>query len=272
MPTVLITGCDTGLGVEFARQYAEDGFRVLATCLDPDSAAETRAIRGMIEILQLDVSDHAAIEALARKLDREPLDILLSNAGIGLPHPPFGQTDYGHWRRILEVNLIGPMRLAESFVEHVARSELKVMAFVSSRMGSIGLNLTGGSYAYRSSKVGLNAGEGPRGRSRAARDLLPGAASGLGQDGAWRPRRSRCEHCRHARRDPPRGAPPHRLFPDLRRPAAAVVKPEIAVAAPIRNRLGEAPMWNGPEQALYWIDALAPAIHRLEAPASSQPR
>ena len=157
MPTVLITGCDTGLGVEFARQYAEDGFRVLATCLDPNSAAETRAIRGMIEILQLDVSDHAAIEALARELDREPLDILLSNAGIGRPHPPFGQTDYAHWRRILEVNLIGPMKLAESFVEHVARSELKVMAFVSSRMGSIGLNLTGGSYAYRSSKAGLNA-------------------------------------------------------------------------------------------------------------------
>jgi NAD(P)-dependent dehydrogenase (short-subunit alcohol dehydrogenase family) len=157
MPTVLITGCDTGLGVEFARQYAEDGFRVLATCLDPDSAAETRAIRGMIEILRLDVSDHAAIEALARKLDREPLDILLSNAGIGRPHPPFGQTDYAHWRRILEVNLIGPMKLAESFVEHVARSELKDMAIVSSRMGSIGLNLTGGSHAYRSSKVGLNA-------------------------------------------------------------------------------------------------------------------
>src|SRR4051794_13939488 len=156
MPTVLITGCDTGLGVEFARQYAEDGFRVLATCLDPDGAAETRAIRGMIEILRLDVSDHAAIEALARKLDREPLDILLSNAGIGRPHPPFGQTDYANWRRILEVNLIGPMKMAESFVEQVARSDQKIMAFVSSRMGSIGLNNSGASYAYRSSKAGLN--------------------------------------------------------------------------------------------------------------------
>src|SRR4051794_17512345 len=158
MPTVLITGCDTGLGVEFARQYAEDGFRVLATCLDPDSAAETRAISGTIEILQLDVSDHVAIEALARELDREPLDILVSNAGIGRPHPAFGQTDYAHWRQILEVNLIGPMKLAESFVEHVARSELKVMAFVSSRMGSIGLNLTGGALPFPS----LQAGRHPR--------------------------------------------------------------------------------------------------------------
>jgi NAD(P)-dependent dehydrogenase (short-subunit alcohol dehydrogenase family) len=157
VPTVLITGCDTGLGLEFARQYAADGHRVLATCLDPDRAAATRAIRGDIKVVKLDISDHRAIKALALELREEAIDILLSNAGIGRPHPSFGETDYANWRRILEVNLIGPMKLAESFVEHVAKSELKVMAFVSSRMGSIGLNLTGGSYAYRSSKAGLNA-------------------------------------------------------------------------------------------------------------------
>ena len=156
MPTVLITGCDTGLGREFARQYAADGWRVCATCLDPDSAAETRAIAGDIEVRRLDVMDHGAIEALAVEIT-EPIDLLLSNAGIGRPHPLFGETDYANWRRILEVNLIGPLKLAETFVEHVAASEMKVMAFVSSRMGSIALNLTGGSYAYRSSKAGLNA-------------------------------------------------------------------------------------------------------------------
>ncbi len=157
MATVLITGCDTGLGVEFARQYAAEGHRVFATCLAPESAAETRAIQGNMTIDRLDVSDHAAIEAFARKLRGEAIDIIVSNAGIGRPHPPFGETDYTHWRRIIEVNLIGPMKLAETFVEHVARSERKMMAFVSSRMGSIALNLSGGSYAYRSSKAGLNA-------------------------------------------------------------------------------------------------------------------
>ncbi|MFI4995429.1 MAG: SDR family oxidoreductase [Hyphomicrobiales bacterium] len=157
MPTVLITGCDTGLGVEFARQYAAHGWRVLATCLDPETARETRAIKGDISVKRLDISDHAEIEALAEELRGDAIDILLSNAGIGRPHPPFGETDYANWRRILEVNLIGPMRLAESFVEHVAKSDRKVMAFVSSRMGSIALNLSGGSYAYRSSKAGLNA-------------------------------------------------------------------------------------------------------------------
>ncbi|TMG89762.1 MAG: SDR family oxidoreductase [Betaproteobacteria bacterium] len=142
MRSVLITGCDTGLGVEFARQYAAEGYRVFATCLDPNAAEATRAIEGNVRVLKLDVSDLTAIDTLAAELRDEPIDILLSNAGIGRPHPLFGKTDYGHWHRILDVNLIGPMKLAE---------------FVSSRMGSIALNTTGGSYAYRSSKAGLNA-------------------------------------------------------------------------------------------------------------------
>ena len=116
MPTVLITGCDTGLGVEFARQYAAEGYRVFATCLEPDTADATRAIKGNVRLLKLDVSDLAAIDALADELRNEPIDILLSNAGLGKHHPPFGKTDYGHWHRILDVNLIGPMKLAEAFV------------------------------------------------------------------------------------------------------------------------------------------------------------
>jgi NAD(P)-dependent dehydrogenase (short-subunit alcohol dehydrogenase family) len=156
MSTILVTGCDTGLGVEFARQYAGEGHRVIATCLDPSSAKETAAIRGNIDVVKLDVTDHAAIEALSRRLSGDAIDILLNNAGIGRPHPPFGQTDYDNWRRILETNLIAPMKMAECFVEQVARSENKSMAFVSSRMGSIALNNSGGSYSYRSSKAGLN--------------------------------------------------------------------------------------------------------------------
>jgi len=156
MATILVTGCDTGLGVEFARQYAAEGHRVIATCLDPASARETAAIKGKIEVVGLDVTDHDAIARLAARLAGEPIDILLNNAGIARPHPPFGATDYPFWRRVLETNLIGPMKMAESFVEHVARSELKMMAFVSSRMGSIALNNSGGSYPYRSSKAALN--------------------------------------------------------------------------------------------------------------------
>lgn len=156
MATVLVTGCDRGLGLEFARQYAKDGHRVIAACLDPAGARETAAIAGDIEVVKLDVMDQAAIEALSQRLKHDAIDILLNNAGIARPHPPFGETDYALWQRILATNLIGPMKMAESFVEQVGRSELKMMAFVSSRMGSIALNNSGGSYAYRSSKAGLN--------------------------------------------------------------------------------------------------------------------
>jgi NAD(P)-dependent dehydrogenase (short-subunit alcohol dehydrogenase family) len=156
MATIVVTGCDSGLGVEFARQYAGDGHRVIATCLDPSSATEANAIAGNIEVIKLDVTDHAAIDALSQRLSTEAVDVLLNNAGIGRPHPAFGATDYANWRRILEANLIGPMKMAESFVEQVGRSDQKIMAFVSSRMGSIALNNSGGSYAYRSSKAGLN--------------------------------------------------------------------------------------------------------------------
>ena len=156
MATIVITGCDTGLGVEFVRQYAADGHRVFATCLDPATAEATRGIAGDVVAVGLDITDHAGIEAFVAGLAGAPVDILLSNAGIGRPHPPLGQTDYANWRRILETNLIGPMKLAESLVENVAASELRMMAFVSSRMGSITLNNSGGSYAYRSSKAGLN--------------------------------------------------------------------------------------------------------------------
>ena len=145
MATIVITGCDTGLGVEFARQYAAEGHKVYATCLSPETANETRAIAGDVEVQKLDMTDHAEIEAFAAALGGRPVDILLNNAGIGRPHPPFGETDYANWRRILETNLIGPMKLAETLVENVAASELKMMAFVSSRMGSIALNQSGGS-------------------------------------------------------------------------------------------------------------------------------
>ena len=93
MATILVTGCDTGLGVEFARQYAGDGHRVIATCLDPAGAGETAAIRGNIEVVKLDVTDHAAIEALSQRFKHDAIDILLNNAGIARPHPPFGETD-----------------------------------------------------------------------------------------------------------------------------------------------------------------------------------
>ncbi|MGK6317478.1 SDR family oxidoreductase [Neorhizobium sp. DT-125] len=156
MPTVLITGCDSGLGEEFAIQYAARGYRVIATCLDPEKLSARHAFGSNVELTRLDVTDHAAVETLAKRLENSPIDILINNAGIPGPHPSLQETDAHLWRKMLEVNLIAPLIVSRAFVEHVARSDQKVIAFISSRMGSLSLNNTGMSYAYRSSKAGLN--------------------------------------------------------------------------------------------------------------------
>lgn len=153
--TVLVTGCDRSIGHEFVRQYAADGARVVATGLGSDPASN-QAWPGNVDYRHLDVTDHADIERLARNLAGQPIDILINNAGIGTPHPCFGETDYVLWRRMLEVNLLAPLKISEVFINHVISSKLKTIVFISSRMGSIGLNNSGTSYAYRSSKAGLN--------------------------------------------------------------------------------------------------------------------
>lgn len=156
MATVLITGCDRGLGEEFALQYAASGYRVIATCLDPDAFTEKHGPGLNVELVRLDVTNETAVLQLAVQLDGVAIDVLINNAGIPGPHPVLGETDLTLWRSMLEVNLIAPFVVSTAFAGHVARSEQKVIAFITSRMGSIGLNNTGRSYAYRSSKAGLN--------------------------------------------------------------------------------------------------------------------
>ncbi len=158
MPTVLITGANRGIGFEFARQYASDGWRVIATCRDPAKAGELSALGGDIEVHGLDVTDHARIQALAKSLKQSAIDLLLSSAGIYGPRSvPLGGVDYQSWAEVLRVNAMSPLKLSECFVDHVARSDLKQIVAVTSKMGSIADNTSGGSYIYRSSKTALNA-------------------------------------------------------------------------------------------------------------------
>jgi NAD(P)-dependent dehydrogenase (short-subunit alcohol dehydrogenase family) len=157
MPTVLITGANRGLGLEFARQYAARGWAVLACCRRPDEARELAAIRGP-EIHALDVRDLEAVAALARSLKGRPIDLLLNNAGVYGPNKmTLGHLDYAAWQEVFAVNVLAPARLAECFVENVAASDRKLIACISSKMGSIAANAGGGHYLYRSSKAALNA-------------------------------------------------------------------------------------------------------------------
>jgi NAD(P)-dependent dehydrogenase (short-subunit alcohol dehydrogenase family) len=161
MSAVLVTGANRGLGLEFARQYAADGWKVYAACRDPDTAKQLGRLAagsgGQVDVLALDVTDNAGIRAAAKSLAGETIDVLINNAGVGSPkNQRLGQLDYAAWARVLDVNTLGPMRLVEAFLDHVAKGGEKKIVTLTSAMGSIADNASGGSYAYRSSKAAVN--------------------------------------------------------------------------------------------------------------------
>ena len=158
MSTILITGASRGLGFEFARQYSLAGWRVIATCRGAKDMEPLTELGGEIEVHKLDVSDHDQILALAHTLRRESIDVLLNNAGVHGPRPSrLGAIDYEAWDEVFRVNTLGPMRMTECFIDHIARSDRKLIVVVSSIMGSITDNEVGGAYSYRSTKAAANA-------------------------------------------------------------------------------------------------------------------
>src|SRR5262245_28820208 len=141
MPTALITGAGRGLGKELARQYAADGWKVIGT------------ERGEAARYRLDVAKPAQAAQLAKKLKSEPLDLLFCNAGItGKKGMTIGAFDYRSWEEVLRVNLLGAVAVAEAFLEHVAASEKKTIAMMSSRLGSISES-SGMTLPYSTSKA-----------------------------------------------------------------------------------------------------------------------
>jgi NAD(P)-dependent dehydrogenase (short-subunit alcohol dehydrogenase family) len=159
MPTVLITGANRGLGLEFARQYAKDGWRVVATARVPEKADGLRRLGPAVAIHALDVSDLAAIAALARRLGGESIDVLIANAGIMGPEvkPAAVDDEAEAWLETFRVNTMAPLALAGTFHDLVARSEQRKMIAVTSGLSSIAGNDEGGIYAYRAAKAALNA-------------------------------------------------------------------------------------------------------------------
>lgn len=159
MPTVLITGASRGLGLEFAKQYAADGWDVIATCRKPDAAValgDLAGSAGSVRVMPLDVGDPTSIKALAGELAGASIDVLLNNAGIFGDRSGFGGVDYAKWSDTFRVNTMAPLMLSEHLIEQVGRSEQKVIANVTSKMGSVADNTSGGCYVYRSSKAALN--------------------------------------------------------------------------------------------------------------------
>jgi NAD(P)-dependent dehydrogenase (short-subunit alcohol dehydrogenase family) len=163
MHTILVTGSNRGLGLEWVRQYAEAGWRVIATCRHP---AEANALQDLakhnpnVNIYKLDVTNAPEIEALAQILHGEPLDLLINNAGVYFEKYVSDHLDklhYGDWEETFRVNLLGQVRMLEAFRHHLAHGEYRLAVSITSHMGSIAEISSAGSCAYRSSKAALNA-------------------------------------------------------------------------------------------------------------------
>jgi NAD(P)-dependent dehydrogenase (short-subunit alcohol dehydrogenase family) len=168
MPVVFITGANRGLGLEFARQYARDGWNVIGTTRRLDAADELRSIGKNVEVVELDVDDFAAVKALPGKLGNRALDVVILNAGLsGQREATAENFDPDAWHRLFHTNVMGPTALAGALYPLVRQGKPGKMLAMSSAMGSMALNsdrgmkdydisIKGGQYLYRSSKAALN--------------------------------------------------------------------------------------------------------------------
>jgi NAD(P)-dependent dehydrogenase (short-subunit alcohol dehydrogenase family) len=159
MPSVLITGANRGIGLEFARQYAANGWRVFACCRVLEKATPLNQLMadhpGAVFVHPMDVTDSDAIATVASTLKSEAIDVLINNAGVA-GGGGSGPVDFDNFTQVLAVNTLGPVRVAEAFADHVTTSNLKTMVSITSGMGSINDNGSGGYLAYRTSKAALN--------------------------------------------------------------------------------------------------------------------
>jgi NAD(P)-dependent dehydrogenase (short-subunit alcohol dehydrogenase family) len=160
MPSVLITSANRGLGLEFAKQYVADGWRVFGACRAPESAEQLRSLAatrpGQIDVLEMDVTSRSSIRRTAAGIGASAIDLLINSAGIMGKPQTVGNVDYDSWDEVLNVNTMGPLRVLEGFLENIAASTRKLVVTITSGMGSIADNTSGGYIPYRSSKAAVN--------------------------------------------------------------------------------------------------------------------
>ena len=161
MSSVLVTGSNRGLGLEWCRQYAEADWRVYATCRHPETADALHDLarrHPRLSVHRLDVTRPESVYALRAELQDESIDVLVNNAGVYLEkYAPTAALRYEEWRQTLEVNTLSPLRVTEALADLVARSQRRLVVAITSHMGSIAEISAPGDTYYRSSKAALNA-------------------------------------------------------------------------------------------------------------------
>jgi len=161
MATVLITGSSRGFGYELARQFAEAGDRVFATCRNPETAVKLNAVAaasaGRLTVHRMDIGDMASVQACAAEIGDTPIDILINNAGVwgGLATQVFENMDYDNWAYEVNVIMMGPFRVLQTFMKNVLASDQRKIVTITSQVSAHSYQKIIG-YAYASAKAGLN--------------------------------------------------------------------------------------------------------------------
>ena len=155
--TVLVTGANRGLGLEFSKQYLAAGWRVIATARRPEEAAELKALGEGVRVVSLDVTKPESVAALAAALAKQPIDLLINNAGqgVGLEPGSLGALKIDDFDRVMQVNAIGPVRVTQALLPNLRAGRGKMIVGISSGLGSFEWNRAGGFYGYRESKAAL---------------------------------------------------------------------------------------------------------------------
>ena len=161
MATVLVTGANRGIGLEYTKQYLFAGYEVIATYRSPERMQALTALHADYEsqltLLNMDVTDDNAITVAAMAVTDKPIDILICNAGVYGPYSDVGESDTQGWLDTFHTNTIAPMHIVEAFLPNILKGNDRKIVLMTSKMGSMEDNGSGGSYIYRSSKAALNA-------------------------------------------------------------------------------------------------------------------
>jgi NAD(P)-dependent dehydrogenase (short-subunit alcohol dehydrogenase family) len=161
MPNIFITGTNRGIGLALTKHFLNESFAVIATCRTPENATELRSLQSdypdTLQIHPLDVANDKHIDNIAAVLQGLPIDVMINNAGVYGDRCSFGSVNYDSFEEVLRINTLAPLKIAEKLIHNLELGEQKKLVNITSKMGSIDDNTSGGRYSYRASKAALNA-------------------------------------------------------------------------------------------------------------------